>query len=131
MRKILTILAAVLFTATLWAQSSNDSLLWQGNYYSLTDGTYFANYNTADGCDSIYELNLNYAISQVIIINHTCEDLSQIPMSWIDSVQANQKWHYAHTSHGGQLTTGLERIENNDPAYNIARGYSTLPNVPD
>jgi len=76
-------------------------------------------------------LILNNAISQGIIINHTCEELSQIPMSWIDSVQAKQKWHYAHTSHGGQLTTGLDRIENNDPAYNIARGYSTLPNVPD
>ncbi|MBE9491663.1 MAG: T9SS type A sorting domain-containing protein [Bacteroidetes bacterium] len=52
-------------------------------------------------------------------------------MSWIDSAQANLKWHYAHTSHGGQLTTGLERIENNDPAYDIARGFSTLPGVPD
>ncbi|MCD4698755.1 MAG: hypothetical protein K8S16_21190 [Bacteroidales bacterium] len=72
----------------------------------------------------------NHAIGQGIIIDHTCENLSQIPMSWIDSVQANQKWHYAHTSHGGQLTTGLARIETNDPAYNIARGYSTLPNVP-
>ena len=72
----------------------------------------------------------NNAFSQGMIIDHTCEGLSQIPMNWIDSVQANQKWHYAHTSHGGQLTTGLERIENNDPAYDIARGSSTLPNVP-
>jgi len=64
-----------------------------------------------------------------LIIDHTCEELSQIPMDWIDSAQANQKWHYAHTSHGGQLTSGLTRIENNDTAYNIAIGYSTLPTV--
>jgi len=70
------------------------------------------------------------AISQGIIINHTCLDHNEIPVEWIDSVQANQKWHYAHTSHGGQITTGLDRIESNDPIYDIARAYSSLPNVP-
>ena len=80
---------------------------------------------------SICILIFNNAFSQGTIINHTCENLSQIPMSWIDSVQAKQKWHYAHTSHGGQLTTGLNRIESSDPAYNVAKGNSTLPNVPD
>ncbi|OQX74009.1 MAG: hypothetical protein B6D61_11965 [Bacteroidetes bacterium 4484_249] len=50
-------------------------------------------------------------------------------MTWIDSVQANQKWHYTHTSHGGQLTTGLDRIETGDTAYKYARALSSLPNV--
>ena len=68
------------------------------------------------------------AYSEAIIIDHTCTDLSQIPDTWIDSVQANQKLHYAHTSHGSQLTTGLQRIENADNKYSQARGLSYLPN---
>ena len=36
---------------------SGDSLLWQGNYYSVAD-TFYANYNSINGCDSIYELQL-------------------------------------------------------------------------
>lgn len=62
-----------------------------------------------------------------LIIDHTCEKLSEIPMNWIDSVQANQKWHYAHTSHGSQLTTGLQRIEDSNSDYSQARGSSFLP----
>jgi len=34
-----------------------DSLLWQGNYYSVT-GTYNVNYNSINGCDSVYQLIL-------------------------------------------------------------------------
>jgi len=65
-----------------------------------------------------------------LIIDHTCLDLSQIPLNWIDSVQANHKWHYGHTSHGSQLTTGLERIEDDDITYDVSIGSMTLPNVP-
>lgn len=60
-------------------------------------------------------------------INHTCTELSQILMEWIDSVQTNIKLHYAHTSHGGQLTTGLNRIESSNSAYSIAIGSGYLP----
>ncbi len=60
------------------------------------------------------------------IFNHTCADLSQIPAEWIDSVKTKLKVHYAHTSHGEQLTIGLERIENS--TYSVAIGYSELPN---
>jgi len=70
------------------------------------------------------------SIDAAIIIDHLCTDLSEIPLSWIDSVQANCRLHYAHTSHGGQLTIGLERIENTDSTYKIARGISYLPTVP-
>jgi hypothetical protein len=65
-----------------------------------------------------------------LIIDHTCTDLSQIPMEWIDSVQTNLRWHYAHTSHGEQLTIGLERIEASNSAYDVDIGYSYLPTVP-
>ena len=63
-------------------------------------------------------------------IDHTCTDLVQIPGQWLDSVKANLKLHYAHTSHGEQLTIGAERIESTDATYNVEIGYSTLPSVP-
>lgn len=65
-----------------------------------------------------------------IVINHTCTDLSQIPDNWIDIVQANIKWHYSHTSHGTQLTTGLQRIEGADSKYSVNRSTSSLPTEP-
>lgn len=71
-----------------------------------------------------------YSWDTPLIIDHTCTDLSQIPMAWIDSVKANLRWHYAHTSHGEQLTIGLERIEAGNSAYDVDIGYSSLPSVP-
>jgi hypothetical protein len=65
-----------------------------------------------------------------LVVDHTCTDLSQIPVEWIDSVQANLRWHYAHTSHGEQLTVGLERIEASNSAYDVDIGFSYLPTVP-
>lgn len=60
-------------------------------------------------------------------VDHTCTQLSTIPQQWIQTVQSSIKLHYAHTSHGSQLTTGLERIEGDDSFYSVAIGYSTLP----
>ncbi|MDF1539840.1 MAG: hypothetical protein P1Q69_13150 [Candidatus Thorarchaeota archaeon] len=62
-----------------------------------------------------------------LIIDHTCIDLDSIPDDWIDSAQANVRIHYAHTSHGGQITTGLARLESSDAKYSQARGSGTLP----
>ena len=61
-------------------------------------------------------------------IDHTCADLSSIPSNWIDSVKT-MKMHYAHTSHGSQLTTGLDLIENDDATYDVEIGSSYLPDV--
>jgi hypothetical protein len=62
-----------------------------------------------------------------LVINHTCIDLDSIPEEWIDEAQANIRIHYAHTSHGGQITTGLSRIEAEDGNYSQARGSTNLP----
>ena len=62
-------------------------------------------------------------------IDHSCADLNDIPDSWIDSVQVNIRMHYAHTSHGGQLTTGLDLIESDDSTYDVEIGSSWLPDV--
>ena len=68
--------------------------------------------------------------SQPLIVTHACTDTSEIPETYIDAAQAGIKLHYAHTSHGGQLTTGLSRIEAGEPAYSVAIGYRALPSEP-
>ncbi|MFH1844266.1 MAG: FlgD immunoglobulin-like domain containing protein [bacterium] len=65
--------------------------------------------------------------SSPLIIDHSCTDISTIPPSRIDSVQATLNIHYAHTSHGEQLVTGLQRIENSDSAFDVSRGLMYLP----
>jgi len=66
------------------------------------------------------------AYSAATIIDHNCTDLSLIPDTSIDQVKALSV-HYAHTSHGEQITVGLERIETSNSKYSVAIGYSTLP----
>ena len=69
--------------------------------------------------------------SAPLVINHLCTDLNSIPSSWIDSAQTVIKWHYAHTSHGSQLTEGLNRIEIALPIYEVEMGDKYLPIFPD
>ncbi len=63
------------------------------------------------------------------VIDHTCADLGQIPGSWIEVVQDSIPSHYAHTSHGGQLTYGLQFIEADSSFYDCERGISYLPSA--
>ena len=66
-----------------------------------------------------------------LIINHTCIDLDAIPVEYIEAAQANIQVHYAHTSHGGQITTGLGRIESSNDTFNVDIGSGTLPTTED
>lgn len=70
------------------------------------------------------------ALSQGLVIDHTCTDLSMIPLDWIDSVKANVDMHYAHTSHGGQLTSGLDTLMSANPFYAYEAGWCSLPTTP-
>ena len=63
-------------------------------------------------------------------IDHTCADLDQVPTQWIESVQDNIQSHYAHTSHGSQLTYGIQFIEDEDPFYDYDLGSGYLPSTP-
>ena len=65
--------------------------------------------------------------SQGIIIDHTCTDISQIPESWINQARSNLKVHYAHTSHGGQITSGLYQVWEDDELCGFETGDSFLP----
>ena len=60
-------------------------------------------------------------------VDHRCTNLSSVPGTWVGSVQSDIKLHYAHTSHGEQLTEGLSRIESADNFYSVSIGYSELP----
>ena len=62
-------------------------------------------------------------------IDHTCTDIYSIPDQWISEVIQDVKMHYAHTSHGGQLTTGLLLIEGDDPDFSVEIGSSYLPST--
>ncbi|MCP4691003.1 MAG: hypothetical protein GY859_23335, partial [Desulfobacterales bacterium] len=67
-----------------------------------------------------------------IIIDHNCTDLTRIPPYWRDAAK-NVRVHYGHTSHGGQLTEGLDALEGIDPNYSVAvrvsDGSAGLPPV--
>jgi hypothetical protein len=62
-----------------------------------------------------------------LIIDHTCIDLNAIPGEWINTTQDDVRVHYAHTSHGGQITTGLSRIEGVNSTFDHSRGSGVLP----
>ena len=69
------------------------------------------------------------SLAASIIIDHTSiAGFSALSDATIDTIQSDILWHYAHTSHGGQLTTGLQRLENGDSKYSVAIGNSYLPN---
>ncbi len=65
--------------------------------------------------------------SQEIIIDHACTDITQIPDSWITQVKSTLRVHYAHTSHGSQITTGLERLANSNSKYRYSSDYCSVP----
>ncbi len=68
---------------------------------------------------------------EALIIDHKCSDLSRIPERWLDSVRARFIVHYAHTSHGEQITEGLRRLAAVSPAHSVAIEYSVLPGAQD
>ena len=60
-------------------------------------------------------------------VDHNKVAIDDIPLKWTDSVIVKLNLHYAHTSHGSQLTTGLSGIKAADPVYCIAIGSGYLP----
>ncbi len=56
-------------------------------------------------------LPLLLAAQHPIIIDHNCIDLGQVPVEFINSAKANLHIGYGHTSHGSQLTSGMDALE--------------------
>lgn len=74
-------------------------------------------------------------LCQGIIIDHTCTDITKIPAYWINEAKSLIKLHYAHTSHGNQLTSGIERLANPslpvyDPRLTYTLQHNSLPSGP-
>ncbi|MBD3277965.1 MAG: hypothetical protein GF388_06685, partial [Candidatus Aegiribacteria sp.] len=63
------------------------------------------------------------------VIDHECANLDMVPAVWIESVQNDIQSHYAHTSHGSQLTYGLQFLEADSAFFDYEIGYSWLPSV--
>ncbi|MBN1147782.1 MAG: hypothetical protein JXA78_11045 [Anaerolineales bacterium] len=60
----------------------------------------------------------DYSANPAVVVDHRHTDVSQIPDYWIG--QAKQLVvHYAHTSHGSQVLTGLEWLEGRNSKYNV------------
>jgi len=62
-----------------------------------------------------------------IIIDHRHTDIAKIPDEWIKKVKELLNVHYAHTSHGEQVTVGLERLFWNGSRYNFWYETCNLP----
>lgn len=52
-------------------------------------------------------------LSEAIIVDHTCTDLSKIPQQRITQAKEMLRASYGHTSHGSQLISGMQALENN------------------
>ncbi len=64
------------------------------------------------------------ANAQEIIIDHTCTDISQIPPYWIEQARLFA-FHYAHTSHGSQIMSGLTHLESVDSTFAVSVFYAS------
>ena len=61
-----------------------------------------------------------------LIIDHNCTNISKIPPYWINKAK-ELTFHFAHTSHGSQINTGLEYLENQNPTYKSDVTYGDYP----
>ena len=61
------------------------------------------------------------------IIDHLCTDISRIPEEWINRVKEMWNVHYAHTSHGSQITTGMDLLASGNPTYGYDSSDCQVP----
>nr|WP_319394755.1 hypothetical protein [uncultured Desulfobacter sp.] len=65
------------------------------------------------GCFSVLLIFFSAATlpaAESIIVNHSCVDITQIPQTAIEQAKTNLHIAYGHTSHGSQLTTGMNGL---------------------
>ncbi len=65
------------------------------------------------------QMNVNAFADSPVIIDHTCTDLSRIPDTWLEQAKL-LTLHYAHTSHGSQITSGIACLESQHTEYSVA-----------
>ena len=64
-----------------------------------------------------------------LVIDHRCTDLGTVPPEWLEQAKL-LTFHYAHTSHGSQVCSGLEVWEQLDADYACAIRYGSSPGLP-
>jgi hypothetical protein len=67
--------------------------------------------------------------AEAIIIDHHCTDLSKIPPYWLEKAK-ELTLHYAHTSHGSQIVSGITNLETLDSTYAVAIRTSSSEGLP-
>jgi hypothetical protein len=50
-------------------------------------------------------------LDAAIIIDHTCRNINDVPLNWIDSAKAKPRIAYEFTSHGEQLIRGMDSLD--------------------
>ena len=73
---------------------------------------------------------LSLHIPAPIVVDHRHTDISKIPAYWITQAKALVV-HYAHTSHGSQVLTGLSWLEGRNATYNVDIHESSTVVLPD
>jgi hypothetical protein len=74
-------------------------------------------------------LPFHHAFAETIIVDHRCTDLSKIPPYWLEEAKT-LTLHYAHTSHGNQITSGIVNLESLDEKYSVAIRSSSTAGLP-
>ncbi|MBN1199500.1 MAG: SGNH/GDSL hydrolase family protein [Bacteroidales bacterium] len=55
---------------------------------------------------------LKVSSQQPIIIGHTSTDLNMVPLEYVNEAKSTMKVWYGHTSHGSQITSGIDNLQN-------------------
>ena len=71
----------------------------------------------------------SFSTNTSIVVDHRHTDISQIPDEWIEAAK-QYVVHYAHTSHGSQILSGLRWLEQQDPKYNVDIKVSNVLALP-
>ena len=68
------------------------------------------------------------SISAIVADHSAAAAFDRIPARWLEAVRRNLKMYYGHTSHGSQITIGLQDIQTQyGGAYNVAITQGSLP----
>lgn len=66
----------------------------------------------------------------LVVVDHTAvRDFEHIPASWLEAAKG-LTMHFAHTSHGSQIKSGLLALEQRDPTYAVAIRDGTTEGLP-
>ena len=72
------------------------------------------------GCSSVKPIDIKIKLTEPIIIDHTCTDISKIPENWIIKAKSEFGITYGHTSHGSQIVSGITSLRYKSRFYDFS-----------